>query len=36
MKKFKYAKEPSVVVDFSMDISYYLLTKILQLDVGSD
>lgn len=36
MKKFKYAKEPSVVVDYSMDISYYLLTKILQLDVGSD
>ncbi|MDC7243331.1 MAG: hypothetical protein PQJ44_05210 [Sphaerochaetaceae bacterium] len=34
MRKFKYAKDPSVIVDFSIDLSNYVLGEILKIDLS--
>lgn len=33
MSKFDYAKEPSVIVDYSLDVSNYLLAVMLEIDL---
>ena len=34
MRKFKYAKAPSVIVDFSIDLSNYVLGEMLKIDLS--